>query len=118
MFFLSLTKEFDMAAESFQLKQRNTVLCRFLPILNTCFSPYLACSKIDDGSSKCPNFSYTTAAVPNHATSMSQQLDELVEWNIFYCTEIWVMLNAFLPHYPNHFFAPYDKEDSKSFNAF
>lgn len=72
---------------------------------STCFSPYLPCPQIDDRCAKSPDFSHTAAAVPNHASGMSHQLNELVKRNVLYRSEIWVVLNTFLPHDPNHFFA-------------
>lgn len=75
----------------------------------TCFSSCLTCPQVDDRCTKGAHLSNTTTAVTNHATGMSNQLNELVKWDMLYCPKVGMMFNAFLPHHPNHLFASYRK---------
>lgn len=69
----------------------------------TCFSASLSCSQVNDRSAKGPGFSYTTAAVSNHAAGVAHQLDELLKGNVLHGAEVGVLLDAFLSHHSHHF---------------
>lgn len=71
----------------------------------TRFSSYLPRAQVDHRGSKGANLTHSTAAIPNHAASVGNQLNELVKRDVLDCPEIGVMLDALLPHHSNHLLA-------------
>lgn len=69
------------------------------------FSSYLPCAQVDHRGSEGADLPHSTAAVPDHAASVGDQLYELVKRDVLDCTEVGVVLDALLPHHSDHLLA-------------
>ena len=61
----------------------------------TSFSSCLPGPQVDHRCPKCSCLPDTSTTITNHTTSIGNKNNELLKWNVFGRTEIWVVLDAF-----------------------